>query len=123
MLSVHVGTVTKAKAADVQWWNSIYEMLRSKELIARMPNRLVFYTVMLPLLSGKPLADAYLEAKDDPVFDYRTPQRTGTCFFRCMYEALHYLLRREGLTKDESKVVRFAMKFELMMMARTGESN
>lgn len=59
--------------------------------------------VLVPyLLDGKPL-DAALR-KDDPCVDWRAPQKSGTCYYRCWLEGFRFLLRRAGLSKEKTKV-------------------
>ncbi|CAE7525563.1 unnamed protein product, partial [Symbiodinium sp. KB8] len=74
-----------------------------------------FYDVLMPHLAGEPLNTAV--ARTEQVQDWDTPQRAGTCFYRCCLVALRYCLRRAGLTKVQVKSTKLAMRVEFMRWA------
>ena len=98
--------------------------------------------MLLPFLTGKPLESALVGAEqaaakaradtndgdgEDDEEDgvaggargpWRSPQRSATAYVRCLMEALHYLLRRRGLSKLQAKRVGLALRVQLLAMAR-----
>ena len=77
----------------------------------------VFYGHLLPYLSRKPLAAAWKETLDDPACDWRTPQRSGTCYFRCVLEAMHYCYRRLGMSASAAKGVSTLFRYATLRLA------
>ena len=49
--------------------------------------------------------------------DWRVPQRSKTSYVRCIFEALHYLLRLHGLSALQAKQVHLALSVEMVSMA------
>jgi len=49
--------------------------------------------------------------------DWRVPQRSKTSYVRCIFEALHYLLRSHGLSALQAKQVHLALSAEMVDMA------
>ena len=64
----------------------------------------LYYNVVLPQLIGNSRALSTAWNHDDPYGEWETPQKAGTCFFRCVLCTLKYLLRRDGMKKDSIKL-------------------
>lgn len=113
--AIALANIPVARMADEAWWLAVY-LLFVKPTPSNGADRL--YQKYLPLLAGKPLAAAIAETYYDKALTWRTPQRAGTCYFRCVLELLRYSLLKAGLTEQQAKRVKFACKYELMLMAR-----
>ena len=80
-----------------------------------------FYDVLLPFLTGKPLESSLAEeeersSKHEESNDWRSPQKAQTASLRSLLEAMHYLLRRQGLSKIESKQVSLGLRKQFVQM-------
>ena len=60
----------------------------------------LYYNAVLPFLIGNSRALSTAWNHDDPYGRWETPQKAGTCFFRCVLCTLKYLLRRYGFMKE-----------------------
>ena len=56
----------------------------------------IHYEVVLPFLARKPLRAATAPTLLDDASEWSTPQRAGTCFYKCILASLRYYLRRHG---------------------------
>ena len=44
---------------------------------------------------------------------YKTPQISGMSHYRCLTEAMHYLLLRKGLTQPQTKAVMYGLRVQM----------
>jgi len=107
--SIAINNIPKATMLDVFWWTSVTARGSASS----------FYETFLPLLRKTSLEAVFAESLDDPTLDWRTPQRSGTCYFKSIFEAMYYLMRKSGFTSAQAKFVKFVLRFEAMMMARS----
>lgn len=77
----------------------------------------LYYNVVLPFLIGKSRALSAAWNHDDQYGQWETPQKAGTCFFRCVLCTLKYLLRRSGLDKSRIKVFFHAVRQSFLLQA------
>ena len=80
-----------------------------------------FYDVLLPFLTGKPLESSLAEeeeriSKHEESTDWRSPQKARTASLRALLEALHFLLRRQGLSQTDSKQVSLGLRVQFVKM-------
>lgn len=59
----------------------------------------IYYEVLLPFLARKPLQQAIAPTMKDAASEWSTPQRAGTCFYKCILATIRYYLRRHGFTQ------------------------
>ena len=82
----------------------------------------VLYESLLPHLAGDvQLQDALRAAEASGVRqgEWETPQKTGTCYYRCVLCALRYLLReRAGLDRKQRKHVTLALRLQYLAVMR-----
>ena len=77
----------------------------------------LYYNVVLPQLIGNSRALSTAWNHDDPYGEWETPQKAGTCFFRCVLCTLKYLLRRDGMKKDSIKLFFHAVRQSFLRQA------
>lgn len=113
--AIGVLNISQQRIADEAWWLHAYSIyIRGGD---HGPKN--FYETILPALSQRSLETTFAESMEKPEFEWRSPQRSGTCYFRCVYEALHYMLKRRGVSTHAVKLFKFALRFEMLMMARS----
>src|SRR6202035_4173250 len=66
----------------------------------------VIYDVLIPHLTGRTVAASVAE-RNDPLAEWRTPQRAGNCYYKSVLECFRYLCRCHGLGKDKTKQLLF----------------
>jgi hypothetical protein len=111
-----LNNIPKKNALDDVFWVAVYNLA----LNSHQGDTDKFYDVLLPFLTGKPLEEclveseaAALEAEGGSVIagaldkfgEWRSPQRSQTAYVRCVLEAMHYMLRRRGVTDLQSDLV------------------
>lgn len=86
---------------------------------------LQFYDVLLPFLTGRPLETSLVEAeqaaeqgRQADFGDYRSPQRSITAYVRCVFHAIHYMLRGRGCSSLQAKRLQLALRMQLVHMLR-----
>lgn len=112
--------VAKKNVTDDVFWMALYNMA-----IHSHPGDIDrFYDVLLPFLTGKPLEASLVEAENAAIAhgpfsgglsdtsngyedfgSWRQPQRSNTAYVRCIFEALHYLLCRRGVSELQANQV------------------
>eukprot|EP00466_Bigelowiella_natans_P001199 jgi/Bigna1/76726/fgenesh1_pg.43_\ len=77
----------------------------------------IFYDIILPFLLGDDGKTDIVDksAVKDKYSDWRTPQRAGTCYFKSILAAFHYLMRRHGFSFDKAKQTNFAIRKEFVI--------
>ena len=74
----------------------------------------MLYHVILPWLAGGPLT---LRMSTKPAWlngSFRTPQRAGTCYYRCVVELSRYLLMAAGITHETWKSISYWIRFMIL---------
>jgi hypothetical protein len=63
------------------------------------------YDLLIPFLVDKPLEQVVAESDADVglYHDWRNPQRAHISAFRCLMEAFHYIMRRRGVSVEQSR--------------------
>ena len=112
--SVALNGISDEKMRSDTFWTFMFR-LQKQPSPQNTPDKV--YELLLPWLANKPFFAAIAESASDPHCDWRSPQRAGTCYFRCIVETTSYLMRRCGLTKLKSKQVSFVLRRELLRMA------
>jgi hypothetical protein len=83
----------------------------------------IWYRVYLEHTLGKPLNVALSERltlEDSPEDgDWVTPQRAGTCYYRCVLASLRYFLRMRGYSKEQRKRATVYLRLIYMQHARS----
>jgi len=74
------------------------------------------YELLIPALAGKPLEACLADCYEDEAVEWRSPQRAGSCYVRCVLESFHHLMRRKGLSLEQTKLVSFALRYQLVLM-------
>ena len=82
----------------------------------------LLYEVILPHIAGTSVGAAAACVVDDRS-EYRTPQRAGNCYFKCVLECFRYLLRSQGFSRDMCKQLSFAVRREMVHMVREDLDN
>lgn len=108
--------IPASRMADEAWWLSVYSLFIYPHRV-NGANRL--YQKLLPLLAGEALESSFARSSQDPVFDWRSSQRSGTCYLRCVKESIHYLLRRGGLSTMQCKLIYFSLRYEMLFLAHS----
>ena len=113
---IKVPAIPKERIEQPALWALLFSLWLKESEYHRVE---VLYDVILPWLGGGLLAEALVETADDAASnEWRSPQRSGTSGFRCVWEALRYLLKREcGLTTPQLKQVTLALRRELLSRA------
>jgi len=83
------------------------------------------YDLLVPFLAERPLEQALAESHNDESLAssssdadswWRSPQRSNTAYYRAVLEAVHYLLRRKGLSMRNAKQVAVAVRAQMLEM-------
>jgi hypothetical protein len=134
--------VTKKNALDDVFWMALYNM----SIHSHSNDTEKFYDVLLPFLTGKPLEASLVDAEkvallaqEDPSSenneqnvieiqhssnpladcgDWRLPQKSQTAYVRCIFEAMHYMLRKKGLQELQIEQVNLALSAEFICMMK-----
>lgn len=77
----------------------------------------VYYQVLLPFLAGKPLQLAIAPTMTDEASEWTSPQRAGTCFYKCILATIRYYLRRHRLSQAQVKRVMCDLRREYLKEA------
>jgi hypothetical protein len=113
-------SLQKRAALDDVFWMGIYNMVQPKDR-----DTYKFYDVLLPFLTGKPLESSLAEEderissskeKTKNMAYWRSPQKARTASLRSLLEAMHYLLRRQGLSQVETKQVALGLRVQFVKM-------
>ncbi|CAK9027811.1 unnamed protein product [Durusdinium trenchii] len=128
----------RRKALDDAWWAlliatnlpDVNEQLgerkhrRIRTMLRDKTNAQLTYDFFLPYMAGQTLeqvreASEKTADSEDPALDWRTPVygRSRNNFHRCLLDALHYCLRRNGLSKARTKLVKFCLRTSLLRLA------
>lgn len=116
--------LSRKKALDDAWW-ALLIATNLPDVNEQKTNAQLTYDFFLPYMAGQTL-EQLREASEkkpmddeDPALDWRTPVygRSRNNFHRCLLDALHYILRRLGLSKARTKVVKFCLRTCLLKMA------
>lgn len=111
-----LNNITKKNALDDVFWVAVYNLA----IHTHQGDTDKFYDVLLPFLTGKPLEECLVESETaaleseqatiapgslDKFGEWRSPQRSQTAYVRCVLEAMHYMLRRRGVTDLQADLV------------------
>ena len=89
--SIRLDNIPASRMLDPGFW---YVYWRPQFYLSEDNGEHILYDVLLPWLSGGlPLVAALQRCPPDPLAEYRTPQRAGTCYFKSILEAIRYLFR------------------------------
>ena len=75
----------------------------------------MLYNVILPFIAGGMLSSRI--STRDPACIYRTAQRSGTCYFRCVVECMRYVMHRHGVADKKWKAFSFALRLASLAAA------
>ncbi|CAJ1390236.1 unnamed protein product [Effrenium voratum] len=112
----------RKKALDEAWWALLLAM-NLPDVNEQKTNPQLTYDFFLPYMAGQTLEKIREESEkregDDPALDWRTPVygRSRNNFHRCLLDALHYCLRRSGLSQPRTKLVKFCLRSSLLELA------
>jgi len=103
--SIRIDGVSQASVEDDAFWLLFW---RLQSVQSDDHDHHALYEILLPTLAGRPLAEAISE--QDPCAAWRTPQRAGTCFLKCVLECIRYLCALYGMTPPQCKQSSFAVR-------------
>lgn len=106
-----VKDVRQEKIFDDMFWGILLKLaiLPAKE---NQPDKL--YDLLLPYLVDKPIDQIVYESESDKFFEYRFPQKSDTAYVRTMLEAVHYLLKRHGISDAKSTQLLFSIESQFL---------
>jgi len=79
----------------------------------KSPTAPVLFDVLLPHLKEMPLEEMLAGHESHEGVGFKSPQVSQISHYRCLTEALHYLLRRKGLSNGEAKAVQFGLRAQM----------
>ena len=92
----------------------LYVLLRLRAHMNKLHTPAVVYEALVPYLTGD---QTFLEAfaagerrHSDLQGDLETPQRAGTCYYRCVLSCMKYLLKRKGVPKAAIKQLTYVVR-------------
>ena len=116
-----LNNVPKKNALDDIFWMTLYNMTAKNG----PNNNEIFYNILIPFLTGKPLEATLLEAERAsherklPEFgDWRFPQQSEIGHTKCIFEILFFMLRDRGFNAIDSERVFLAFYSELICMMK-----
>jgi hypothetical protein len=95
----------------------LYILFRLQAIANKSHNEGMYYQVVLPFLIGAERALSTSWNHDDPFGEWETPQKAGTCFFRCVLCTLKYLLRRQSVKNGKIKLFFHAIRQAFLLQA------
>jgi len=128
--------IPKKNIADDVFWMALYRMC----INVNRGDMDRFYDILIPFLTGKPLEESLCDAersalnnlsdvKEDSdvghgvasdaattVGGWRLPQKSSTAYVRCVFEAIHYLLHRRGVSEFQSNYIQLCICTEMVYM-------
>jgi hypothetical protein len=87
------------RMASVEFWYMTFNIMITRSLHHKPE---VVYEVLLPFLADGPF-HLKVEKELDLCGHWESPQRSGTCYYRCILTALRYLMKRRGFSKLQQK--------------------
>eukprot|EP00658_Telonema_sp_P-2_P010324 TRINITY_DN13891_c0_g1_i1.p1 TRINITY_DN13891_c0_g1~~TRINITY_DN13891_c0_g1_i1.p1 ORF type:complete len:1462 (-),score=417.56 TRINITY_DN13891_c0_g1_i1:67-4452(-) len=97
--ALRIGDIPEATACDESLW---YMILKLQLFACEENSRSFWYEVIIPhLTAGNP--EEAIKHWEPTGGHYETPQRSGTCFYRCTLTAFRYLLKEYGFTVEQQK--------------------
>jgi hypothetical protein len=116
--------ISKKNALDDVFWVAVYNLAVN----VHQGDTARFYDVLLPFLTGKPLEESLVEAEnaalsgDENSFEnygsWRAPQRSQTAYVRCVIEAMHFMLRRRGVSELQCKLIHLGLCYQMVDMVK-----
>lgn len=102
--------VPKERMLDDAWWLFVLKLVSAKD----HPASKRLYDLLLPWLTDKPLEESFSAAAE---VDYRKPHDNEVSFYRCVTEAIFYLLRRQNFSSTRAEQVIFAIRAMMLIQA------
>lgn len=100
--AITIGSIPLKRMCDEAVW---YVLFKQMTLSRKENGPAIVYQVVLPHLVGpnKSVLQAIKDTGDARSGDLETPQRSGTCYYRCVLCAFKYLLKRDGFDRTMRK--------------------
>eukprot|EP01043_Picozoa_sp_COSAG02_P034912 COSAG02_NODE_2468_length_8763_cov_3.000923_1_plen_1006_part_00 len=114
---IKIGEIPRERVTQPPVWALLFSLWLKQSEYHRVE---VVYDVVLPWLAGGLLTEALVRsAGDEATNEWRSPQRGGTSPFRCVWEALRYLCKRQcGMTRAQLKALTLEIRREMLDRAR-----
>jgi len=104
--------IPEKKIVDDVFWAFLFKVEQSGEAV--LYDTLLPYLIDAPLEEGLEGMDAINEYKSEGYAPgFKTPQVSGIAHYRCITEAIYYVLRRKKLSATEAKAVSFALRSQM----------
>jgi hypothetical protein len=91
----------------------LYVLWRLRAFMDPLHTPKVVYEVLIPHACGKTMLQSWADgerAHPGLQGDFETPQRAGTCYYRCVLAAARYLLKRRGIPKAAIKQLTYVVR-------------
>lgn len=99
--AMFVGEIDENRVTSPDVW---FMILRLKLHPSKHNEPKLFYEVILPHLAGVSVHEI-VEQDMDACGHWETPQRAGTCFYRCTLSAIRYLMKKDGFNQKQQKLL------------------
>lgn len=116
--------IPKKNALDDVFWVAVYNLAVN----SHQGDTVKFYDVLLPFLTGKPLEESLVDAENAALADedtslgnygpWRFPQRSQTAYVRCVIEAMHFMLRRRGVSELQCQLIHLGLCYQMVDMVK-----
>lgn len=111
--AMRIGDVPAEKVCDEALW---YMILKLQLFAAEENSRATWYEAVVPhLTGGDPMA--VIKQWEHTGGHYETPQRSGTCFYRCTLTAFRYLMKAHGFNVAQQKELFFQIRMSFLRAA------
>lgn len=116
--------IPKKNALDDVFWVAVYNLAVN----SHQGDTIKFYDVLLPFLTGKPLEESLVDAENAALAQeesslgnygpWRYPQRSQTAYVRCVIEAMHFMLRRRGVSELQCQLIHLGLCYQMVDMVK-----
>lgn len=110
--SIRLDDIPAFKIMDPIFWTIMFSLWMKEP--GEYHKGQVIYDVLLPWLVDGLLPSAIARSASDPCAEWKTVSRSGTGFYGAVIEAVRYSLRSRGLTKEQTKQFKYALRREIL---------
>jgi hypothetical protein len=99
--AMRFGEIPLQRISSVEFWYMLLNLMVSRSVHHRPE---VVYEVLLPFLAGGSF-HSLVERELEECGEWESPQLSGTCYYRCILTALRYLMKKDGFSRQQQKIL------------------
>ncbi|KAH3756032.1 nxn protein [Pelomyxa schiedti] len=123
---LRIERIPQERITDAAFWSLLLSLWTTESEYNRVE---IIYDALLPWLAGgrnslgearngeRLLSQAFIETYSDPAADWRSPQCSNTSATKSVVEAMRYVLRKRGMSRDQTKQLIFCLRRSFVQKA------